>query len=687
MAWSIDPGGDFPVLKVTSCSRTMQSGGRSTCNVTFANNLATAHSFAEDDEVEIAGPDGVFFAGIVDRPARSAQGATQDHTLTLTTKWKWLEEIPYTQPFASGSGSAAVRKSSVVLGLGDSGTRQTTAQIISGIISYANGQGAGIVVGSILSGATLTPPLMQMADSTCAEAIRAVLRWHPDAVLWFAPDGTFNIHVPAAMTEVTRGIGGANQTSSCSLWPRQDVGLRGVVIHYEITTTVDGVAYMDITNDTAGATTGRRVAHFTIALQGANIITQQQEIETLDIPDGLSELGPWMILKFPEIAQAAPGAGDLTVNVFEQDVFAAEKVGPGTALSTYPRELIKGSIQPWMTGVSAAPTRIRINLTFTGDAIAKPELAKLFPGADKTEDFFVELTGTDAHDRTYRTAGGTAGETIPTGLAAAYFHAFQTAVDEGSYTQLAEGPDVVIYPGKSITLTGSAAVTKAPVQSSTTDVFTGNTTVTFGPMNRALTPGNFLEMLRAGQRQQPIVNPAGSIRTDATAGSSRGGSDTIHGATGGRWKNTSRTQQPGTQGGITPWLCTKSAALTLRVYPSLIWDGYGNNLWCDYSAVTATPESFFDIPLTPSAGTLWLYLQCGVDDSDDYHGIIAGAELLVSPTEPDFYQLAGGIVNIPVCQVLVGPTTFTIEQVRTFVFTLRRFGPAGSLTWDVLPVG
>ncbi|MES2705117.1 MAG: hypothetical protein V4726_00810 [Verrucomicrobiota bacterium] len=682
MPWSISPGGTFAATGVTRCTRSLQAGGRSTCEITLARDLSAASLYAEDDAVTVTGPGGIFFTGVVDRPARAATGGSHGHTVTLVTKWKWLEEIPYTQPFASGSSSTAIRKSSVVLGLADNGARQTTQQILFAILGFANTQGAGITIGSILPGVTLTPPTMQMADVTCAEAIRAVLRWHPDAVLSFTPAGVINIERPGGMTAVSRAVGGAAGTSRCAVWPRQGMGLRGVVVHYEITTTVDGVDYLQIVDDTAGAVTGRRVAHFTIPLRGASIITQQQEIETLDIPDGIGELGPWLKKKFPEIADGNPEAGDLTIHSFTQEVAADEKTGPGGALENYPRELIKGSIQPWMSGVSAAPVRITINIEFTGSAATKPKLARLFNNLSRREDFYVELTGTDAEDQTYRTAGGSGGEEVPEGLADAFFEAFQSVPDEGEYTSTAADPDVGIYPGMALSLTGSATVTGSPVQSTVTDALTGTTTVRFGPMNQALSPSGFLEVLRAGQRQHPLVNPGGGIRTDAASGAA---GNTVHGATGSRWKNTGRSYTP--EGGPTPWLCARTAPLTLRVYPALILDGLGNMVWCVYDGVDAEAEAYFDIALPASAGSGWLYLRCEVDDSNDLHGIITSAELLLTGTEPDFYQRSGSHVNIPVCVVDVGPVTYTMEALIAFLFVLRRYGPPGSETWDVQPRG
>ncbi len=545
MAWSISPGGDFTAAKVIGCTRNLQAGGKDTCTLVFAKNADEAHAFAEDAAVTVAGPGGTFFSGVVACPERSATGSDEEHSVRLVTKWKWLEEIPYIQLFAAGATPGTTRyKSRVILGLDTTGARQTAAQIIADILAYANSQGAGISVGTIALGETLTPPLMEMTDATCAEALRSVLRWHPDCVVYwdYAAGGTLNMEKGSSLNTISRTAGpsGTHHGTRAKVYPRGDMLLRGVQIHYEVTSTVDGIAYNNIVTDGAGASTGRRVAHLTIPLQGANITTQSQYCQTQNIPTSKTDpnFPAWIKARWPDFVATNPLAGQFELTDPEQEVHEDEEVGPGTTLSTYPRELIKGQIQPWMTGVSACPVTVKVRVRHKGSAAANPKFYKLFTRPDKILELTTEVMGTDAHTRTYSTVSGTPSEAVPTGLAAAYFQAFQSVTEEGEFENVGAEPDVDIVPGVKLSLTGAVTVSGAPVQSCSTDVFSGRTSARFGPMNASLTPSDFVEIQRAGSRSRPLVNPGGNPRI--TSGADSGGG-TIKGATGGRLKSSSIT--------------------------------------------------------------------------------------------------------------------------------------------------
>lgn len=134
-----------------------------------------------------------------------------------------------------------------------------------------------------------------------------------------------------------------------------------------------------------------------------------------------------------------------------------------------------------------------------------------------------------------------------------------------------------------------------------------------------------------------------------------------------------------------PWQIQKLPARIIRIFPSAIWDGLGNHVWASYEGVLSTAESFFDVPLpdAPTAGAVWL--ECSVDDTNDYHGIITAAVIRIGNI-PSFQQMEGGKVNIPLALYFFdGITDFTIDQTIAFVFTLRRFGPPTSTTWDIQP--
>jgi hypothetical protein len=67
-----------------------------------------------------------------------------------------------------------------------------------------------------------------------------------------------------------------------------------------------------------------------------------------------------------------------------------------------------------------------------------------------------------------------------------------------------------------LTLTGAFPLTGAIIQSVTADIFSGRTTVNYGPINRGLTPEDFIGLLRGGERAVKPSFTSGIVRTEAT---------------------------------------------------------------------------------------------------------------------------------------------------------------------------
>lgn len=144
-------------------------------------------------------------------------------------------------------------------------------------------------------------------------------------------------------------------------------------------------------------------------------------------------------------------------------------------------------------------------------------------------------------------------------------------------------------------------------------------------------------------------------------------------------------------GALAPWQALRIDNNNVRIYPSAIYDGLGNVVWCTYNgSAPAIAESYFDIfiPTPTTGGTFpipgFIYLECTVDDSDDEHGVIVSAEIKVAQS-PQFFQNVGDKVNLPLVNFFFTSGQLTIDPAVGFVFTLRRFGPPGSYTWDTQP--
>ncbi len=152
------------------------------------------------------------------------------------------------------------------------------------------------------------------------------------------------------------------------------------------------------------------------------------------------------------------------------------------------------------------------------------------------------------------------------------------------------------------------------------------------------------------------------------------------------WTRGPGIADTGATGTRAPWEIQKLDGLLVRVWPSAIWDGKGNSVWPTFDGVPSSPESSFDIqlPTTPTTGYIWV--ECTVVDTDDYHGIITSARI-GRGTAPTFLTKEASIVNIPLCTYQVGITgqSVTLDPTVFFVFYLRRFGPPTSLSWSITP--
>lgn len=544
MPWTI--GGipfDDDSLNVTACSVSKAAGGMDSASLTLAIPGDAAAPFAVDEDVDIATPGGVtFFRGIVADCRPNLTGESEGWILELDGRTASLKAITLQQPIAcvpeEPEGEPVIKYGSLCnLGWSADGVRQNTAEIITDILTYAEGQNSNLTAGSILSGVEVTAPQMEVTDVTCEEAIRGVMRWHPDAVLWYDhASGQLNITRPGGMSSVS--VQATGDTGVCTaLSPGQRVvrKVRGVEINWQITSTLNGTEHVDIVKDSAGATTGRNIVRLTVPLQGAQGSTQSAEVEVAEIPEEPEEVTEdWLIAHFSQLRETGIDldvvTGHAKVRSIAQTVLEEEEVGPGTTLESYPNELIKGSIHPWMASISACRVVLKVEIIFTGSREDNPRLYDMMEGSERRIFLQAEIMGTDAITKTYQASTGSAGESPITGMAADYYAALNTDWPEGSTTISAEEIDPAICPGKKLNVTGDVTVTGGLIQSCQYDVMEGITTVEYGPAG-LLSPNDLVELLRTGSRSRPLVNGGGGFRTDSSAGA---GGGSIKGATGGR---------------------------------------------------------------------------------------------------------------------------------------------------------
>jgi hypothetical protein len=516
----------FQSALISSASVNFQAGGIDQLNLTYAINATAAAPCIVNDNIIIAYSGTVYFRGYVTKIEPYADGEREGYTIVADAKSGNLRRIAYQQQYAVGPATptqAYAFKTRCIVGISNDDELQTTAEAVSDVLTYAN-SATGVSAGSILPTGAIYFPKFEVVDTSCWEVIQSVLRWHPDAVVYFNhAASTLNVQKPTDLaTIVTKASSGSGSgAKSYRAKPLQRRAVRGVVLTFETTTTVDGVPYTTLTTQTANQTSGLDIVRRTIALYGPTITTQTQQCITETIPTSTGEVtGDWLKDHFPELRDLNFVAGQVAVVSVSQEVDVTKKVGLGSVpmpggVARYPRELLAGAIPPWQSGISACPTKVTVVLRWTGSTWNE-NLAGLFSGASKELTLTVDLTGTDAETTTYQTSASSGGETAPAGLAQSYYDALSTEAPAGTISWVADEVDRSIVPGKRLTLTGAFPLTNAIIQSVTADIFSGRTTVNYGPINRGLTPEDFIGLLRGGERAVKPSFTSGAVRTEAT---------------------------------------------------------------------------------------------------------------------------------------------------------------------------
>jgi hypothetical protein len=641
MSWTVQIGAgsavSFPTAKVSGCQVSFNAGGIDTASLTIAKDATTSPApAAENDTLILAYSGTVYFRGYVTQVMPAADGGNEGWTINCNAKSGNLQRVTYQQPYATGADDTLKYKTRCILGLSDGAEPQTTDECIDAILAYAQ-PFTGVASGNILSSSGTYFPKIEVVDSTCWEAVQQVMRWHPDCVMWYDHVAdVVNVTRPASLaTTVTKAISGnGSGARQFKGTPLQRRVVRGVVLKFETTSTVDGISYTDITQQVGGPnSSGLDVVIRTIALNGTDTVTQSQYCKTQSIPQVPADLaGPagksWIEDHFPEFRDLNFVAGQVGVVSVKQTVDTANKVGLGTIPTTgtppvarYPRELIAGAIPPWQPGISACPVTVEVVLRWTGDTWNE-KLAELFSGAEKTLTLSVDMTGTDATTQTYSIATTTGGEVAPDGLAQAYYDALSVNAPAGTATWVDTEIDRNLKPGKKLTLTGSFPVTGAVIQSVAADLFSGRTTVNYGPINTRLAPQDFIALQRAGERAVKPSFYGGGVRE---SGALRGKSN-VEGAVSVRQRNSSRAAPPPPRKFFTVLAKTNAQVEVLagQVKAPLI-DVDGN---VDKIGRTLTvAASTFSVA---DGDKIWLKLTHSVSDTNDSGALTGGSVVTIT---------------------------------------------------------
>lgn len=442
--WSID-----------ALSLTRQTLGAETLSLSWVPEVLTSSApFAYGDLLTLRRPAGSLeWRGWVERLPRSGSERGLDGTLVAVgvLEW-WLERLPYMELDGFGGqtaeGAAAhiaawcpigrlSQRDPYAVAAGAEAADGDDARVRTGtslrrVLGYARNVGlCPIDVGEIFDG--IRAPVPDLVNGSCADALRALLRWHPQAAVRWRPqeDGRWTVDAvlagevaPAGLTldalselsmeprdhltpscvaivaTAARGNNDGTRTATigCDIWPPdaspQQRGALVELLDLGSTDDADQPEPADGPPSTSSTAPPQQAPR-----QFQDIVTEKVEHE---------ELSWWRAAVGPAIPAAIP---DIHLRLFEPELQLVDGSGNATSLDQVPRRLVSGVIQPWM--VDGAPhakhakVRGKAWLVYSGDA---GDYSAIFPApiwnfalseVDWAVQLEVELDACDLLSRRY----------------------------------------------------------------------------------------------------------------------------------------------------------------------------------------------------------------------------------------------------------------------------------------------
>lgn len=558
MSWTAN-GRTFEALGIVGAVLTRGTWAEHACELTFdGRGVDVPAPWAAGDSVEIKYGSTIRFVGEVLDAGRAASGSAEGHRVRLVNAWIILAETVYEQSWMTASG--AVNKARCIVGLKSDGTIGTLADAVSDVLTFA-----GVAAGTITLAQTEEP--WEVRNVMCAEVLRQIQRLAPRAVSWWTyPAGvaTFNVSTSPSALELAMSV-----DTVVDLRPNRTQAVRGVRLQYEIVRTTDDVPETDVVLDTAGATTGRRILMQTIPWRGAGATFLRQRIKARTIPTTATgtDAAQKATRQFwaagcPSLREARSVVGDadftpkLTFNLFDNAAsvwpeglpdgtvgfgtasggkyyFAAKLArvdgtdGTGAYELTDPddtgsvkirfnaaltRYLVAGLVTPWMErqGKSAQRWQLFANVSFIDAA----------SGRAVQQVVHINVTATDCVNKEYTSLQSyTAGDPVPTGLAAELYAALGATCHEGTVARVEDECSGFAREGQALTITGGAtewATMTALVQTVREDIPSGTTTLTLG-IGTHLGTEDMLDLLRR-ERKRKEADEANGVANAASRG-------------------------------------------------------------------------------------------------------------------------------------------------------------------------
>lgn len=520
-------GTPAPDIGASSITRHLRHQDTDHLRFTLPDPIPEGFAFWTDILVERNGSP--YFRGVIDRtPSLSAQGRARRHHVSVSGPWIYLEEIFYRQdwqhiddPDEPGTLTPKPR-ARVILNQSDTGEKITVGAQITQILQFAIDAGAQFQIGTI--DIPLTAKWDELRNPTCAEAVRKLLRWAPDA-LWewdYSTDPpTAHLRRRAAATAVQLP---GTDIAEHDITRRDDLARPAVVIEYHRLDRINNIQreLTDYDTHPDPLPAGWQIRGVVIPLQLAGMESQQswltQRLQTRPIPSGLTFSEEEIDASDPELPveeiavvnfwkRKHPWIDDPSVsgillrhgNLKTAATDTPQGESPPDLLNL-PREVDdEGAIADWME-VQTQRQRARVEIEYT---------LTPFEGAiprRKTDILEADLLATDASTRTYahlQSSQFTPPEPQPSGLAAALHEALQGPHHAGPLT--IGGRIDVIRPGQVLDISGAQeewATMRAVVQRVDEDTRRLRTSIAIGPPEH-LSPQQLKTLARVDRELPP----------------------------------------------------------------------------------------------------------------------------------------------------------------------------------------
>lgn len=454
--------------------------------------------FAIDAVVRIF-KDGVpWHVGPVISVPRSGGAKSESLEYSIADPWWYLEQLTYEQPIAIGNTTGNTTRISLFGGVSGGETVKISVMgVIINAIALAASNGASMTV-SFDGSFGVSPPIADMRDPTCAEIIRAALRWAPDATTgWYygeEPDAVPMLRVATRAGATARTIDLADHASVnlITITARDDLRRDCVKIYYEITSTDAGETYTAMQLDAAGSGSPFRTLKATLPLSGPQIQRQTQYLETAAISESSDA---WWSRHVPSLGEASE------VSIADGAIAPAEAEG-----GSFSRVIIDGQVPGWLDDPESPVSgsmRVSAKATYK---VTKEDGSEV---SFKDDPVSVVLGCTSLGTDTYsRVTSYTEGEPVPTGVAAALLAALGVLQYDGKIKIKQRECSFIARPGDVLNLTNGLtawATARMQVQKVDENIDAGETTITFGPPKH-LSPQDIVEMLRTLRGKPPVYN-------------------------------------------------------------------------------------------------------------------------------------------------------------------------------------